>query len=274
MSHFILGAIGVHLRAGPDFTLHRPRGSGDYVFLMFHVPVAIKFEYAQEFHFAGAGACVFYTPGHLHYFYGVNAQRRPAILDNSFVHFDGRRARTLAKLYDVPRNSLFYPARPHELLRCLQRLRQETLERGRFWQTRASLTLEDLFLLAGRHRIAEQTSRRERRRAEIQDAFRALRAEVHGNLTRHWTIDAMAKFAHLSPSRFAALYTENFGVAPIDDLIDARLAQARELLTNTTLPVKTVAAMSGFYNIYYFSRMFRKRVGVAPRDYYVHAVPS
>ena len=269
---YTIKSNGVHARAGPDFQIHRPRGSGDYVFLMFHAPVALKLTYAGELHYVGAGACIFYTPGHLHYYWGVDAHRRPAVLDNSFVHFLGRRASKLAALYSLPKNSIFHPRRPEELLHCLERLRQETLGRERFWETRASLALEELFLLAGRHLTAERTGPRERHRAGRKDAFHALRAEIHQHFTRRWTIRTMAQRAHLSPSRFAALYRDCFGVAPIDDLIDARLAHARDLLTNTTLPIKTVAAMSGFENIYYFSRIFRRRVGCPPREYYRRAV--
>ena len=272
MIPFKFGADGVHTRAGPDFRIHRPRGSGDYVFLMFHVPVAVKFKLTEEIQYASAGACIYYTPGHLHLYWGVDARRQPAILDNSFVHFHGRRASKMAPLYGLPQNCLIYPRRPGELLRCLERIRQETLGHGRFWETRASLALEELLLLAGRHVVADGSNARERHRADLQDAFHTLRAQVHQKLTERWTIRSMAQAAHLSPSRFATLYREKFGVAPIDDLIDARLSHARELLTNAALPVKSVATMSGFENIYYFSRIFRKRVGCAPRDYYKRAI--
>ncbi len=274
MVSFQFGSAGVHTRAGPDFKIHRPRGSGDFVFLMFHAPVAVIFGGSEEVHYTGAGACIYYTPGHQHLYWGVNAHRQQGILDNSFVHFHGRRAPQLAAHYGVPRNCLMYPRHPEQLLRCLERIRQELLGHERFWETRASLALEELLLLAGRNAVAAgaNSGNRKHHRAEMNDVLHALRTDVHQNLSKRWTIPAMAQRANLSPSRFAALYRESFGVAPIDDLIDARLSRARELLTNTTLPVKTVAAMSGFENIYYFSRIFRKRIGLAPSKYYQRTV--
>lgn len=47
-------------------------------------------------------------------------------------------------------------------------------------------------------------------------------------------------------------------------LIEARLSVAKDLLTNTELPVHDVAVRVGHTDAAYFSRMFAKRVGVPP----------
>lgn len=78
----------------------------------------------------------------------------------------------------------------------------------------------------------------------------------------------MADAAHLSPSRFRALYRRFFGVSPAEDLIRARIRMACLLLTNATLTVGEVARRSGFGSVYYFSRAFKARVGCPPREYY------
>ena len=77
----------------------------------------------------------------------------------------------------------------------------------------------------------------------------------------------MAQLTHMSPSRFAVLYKRILGASPTEDLIEARLARARGLLTNAGLSVGEVAAETGFTSLSYFSRLFRRRVGTTPRDY-------
>jgi len=272
MSRFHVVGTGVHGREGPGFQIHRPKGSGDFVFLTFHAPIAVRFEYGEDVQYAGAGAAIVFTPGKLQWYWGVNAKRNPGFLDNSWVHFLGASARAALKRFEIPLEKIFYPRQPEVLLEKIATIRREMLERDRDWVLRASLEVEALLLLVGR--LAVATGPGDRERAASLQRFRDLRAEVHGQFTQRWSVAAMARMAHLSSSRFSAAYKACFGTAPIDDLIDARLAHARDLLTNTTLPVKRVAALSGFENIYYFSRMFRKRIGCAPREYYARTVRS
>ncbi len=99
------------------------------------------------------------------------------------------------------------------------------------------------------------------------DALRSSRMQVHERLDEHWTVARMAQLAHMSPSRFAVLYKRILGVSPTEDLIEARLARAQELLTNTGMSVGQVAAQTGFASPSYFSRLFRRRVGATPSDY-------
>lgn len=272
MGGFRVIGHGVHGREGAGFQIHRPRGSGDFAFILFHVPIAVRYEPRGEVHYAAPGACMLFTPGHLQWYWGVDARRRPGPIDNSWVHFLGKAAAARLRAYGIPRNRFFVPRGAADLLEPIEAIRRETLRREPWWEARASLLVEDLLLRIGRGVGAEAPGPRARRARETEAHFRKLRGTVHERLERRWTVPEMARMAHLSPSRFAALYRRCFGIAPMDDLIAARLARARELLTNTALPVKQVAAMAGFESIYYFSRIFRQRVGCAPRDYYARAV--
>ena len=92
--------------------------------------------------------------------------------------------------------------------------------------------------------------------------------EVHERLDEHWTVAKMAQLAHMSASRFAVLSKRVLGVSPAEDLIEARLARAQELLTNSGMSVGEVAAQTGFTSLSYFSRIFRRRVGTTPRDHH------
>jgi YesN/AraC family two-component response regulator len=53
----------------------------------------------------------------------------------------------------------------------------------------------------------------------------------------------------------------------MDYLIHLRIQKACQLLDNTTLQVKEIAAVSGFDDPYYFSRIFKKVMGRSPVDY-------
>ena len=58
-----------------------------------------------------------------------------------------------------------------------------------------------------------------------------------------------------------------FGCAPGAYLTDYRLDRASQLLRHSTLSVGAVAASVGFSDPFYFSRLFRRRMGLSPSDY-------
>lgn len=80
-------------------------------------------------------------------------------------------------------------------------------------------------------------------------------------------IEDMARRANLSPSRFNAVFKEQYGVTPHQYLLDMRISHARELLRNTDLSQEQIAAYCGFADVHHFSKRFRKMMGVPPGRY-------
>ena len=54
------------------------------------------------------------------------------------------------------------------------------------------------------------------------------------------------------------------GMTPSEYLLALRSEKAKQMLSETDLLVKEIAAFCGFENEYYFSNFFKKRVGVSP----------
>ncbi|MFI0538195.1 helix-turn-helix domain-containing protein [Streptomyces sp. WSLK1-3] len=81
------------------------------------------------------------------------------------------------------------------------------------------------------------------------------------------TVRSLAGEVSLSPSRFAHLFTEQFGRSPMRALREARLHHAARLLESTDLSVERVAAASGFASPFHFNRVFRDRYGTPPGAY-------
>ncbi len=90
---------------------------------------------------------------------------------------------------------------------------------------------------------------------------------LQGHLHETLNLADIARAAGLSRSRLHALCVEHLGQAPMARLKDLRLAAAaRELLT-TSDPVAEIATRAGFSNPFHFSREFRRRYALPPRDY-------
>ncbi|KOC90850.1 arabinose operon transcriptional regulator AraC [Winslowiella iniecta] len=90
---------------------------------------------------------------------------------------------------------------------------------------------------------------------------------VTGNLAGEVKIEEVAKFVCLSPSRLAHLFREQMGVNLLRWREDQRVIRAKLLLQTTQEPIATVGREVGYDDQLYFSRVFRKRVGVSPSDF-------
>jgi AraC-like DNA-binding protein len=73
----------------------------------------------------------------------------------------------------------------------------------------------------------------------------------------------IARHCGLSVSYLSALFTQHFGLPPVEYLLRVRLREARLLLARGTR-VKEVADAVGFHSQHYFSRLFSKRTGSSP----------
>ncbi|MBB6673443.1 helix-turn-helix domain-containing protein [Cohnella nanjingensis] len=87
------------------------------------------------------------------------------------------------------------------------------------------------------------------------------------HLDQEVRIEDMARRANLSPSRFNAVFKEQYGVTPHQYLLDMRISHARELLQNTDLSQEQIAAYCGFADVHHFSKSFRKKMGLPPGRY-------
>ena len=90
---------------------------------------------------------------------------------------------------------------------------------------------------------------------------------ITGNLADELRIEDVAKHVCLSPSRLAHLFREQVGVNILRWREDQRVIRAKLLLQTTQEPIATIGRVVGYDDQLYFSRVFRKRVGVSPSDY-------
>jgi AraC-like DNA-binding protein len=243
------------------FTIDRPHGLGEYLLLRFYTPMLVRT--AAGLVHGEPGDCLLYEPAFPQWFTG----RGVGYIDD-WAHIRGRAMPELVARYRVPVNALFRPREVDFFSPILEAINRELYRRELFWENSVQMLVESLLMRLGR--LANEQARFDLRPADLARAevFRNVRMQVHERLEERWTVARMAELAHVSASRFAVLYKKLFGVSPVEDLIDARLARARALLTNAGLSVGEVATQTGFTSLCYFSRLFHRRVGTTPRDYH------
>ena len=89
-------------------------------------------------------------------------------------------------------------------------------------------------------------------------------AAIHANPALPWTIDKLANHVAISPSRFAARFSEKMGEAPITYLSKWRMHLACEKLFTTEKNVTEISFELGYENNSAFSRAFKKFLGCSP----------
>ena len=96
---------------------------------------------------------------------------------------------------------------------------------------------------------------------------------IEQDLASHWTREKLAEICHLSPSRFAAIFKEALGVAPIDYILKLRMQRAQQLLFNADFSIEQIAAEVGYGDAFYFSRLFKLHYGLSPKKYQMQTKP-
>ena len=86
------------------------------------------------------------------------------------------------------------------------------------------------------------------------------------HLQENLTLTRIAREAGLSESYLNAVFKECVKCAPMDYYINMKMEQACYLLCNTDMHIYQVAQYLGYDNQYY-SRAFKKVLGVPPKKY-------
>lgn len=80
-------------------------------------------------------------------------------------------------------------------------------------------------------------------------------------------LDAAAKICGLSRRRFNDLFKNCFYITPNRYIINLKIGYAKGLLKSGYICVSQAAALCGFSDIYYFSKVFKAETGVSPSEY-------
>jgi AraC-like DNA-binding protein len=90
---------------------------------------------------------------------------------------------------------------------------------------------------------------------------------MHGDPSRSWTVEELAKKAALSRSAFFERFTNAVGLPPMEYLLAWRMSLAKDLLRRGDAAIATVAERVGYGSASAFSTAFSRYVGQPPGRY-------
>ncbi|MGC4071704.1 MAG: Ada metal-binding domain-containing protein [Nibricoccus sp.] len=101
----------------------------------------------------------------------------------------------------------------------------------------------------------------------VLESIETLVAEIRATPTAFPDVSAIVHRSGFGSTRLFELFRQHFHSTPADLLLGARLENARALLTQTTRPLASVAADSGFESLSVFHDHFRRITGLTPASY-------
>jgi AraC family transcriptional regulator len=90
---------------------------------------------------------------------------------------------------------------------------------------------------------------------------------IRDNLGLEVTVSDLAQSISVSPSYFYRAFKASFGMTPHNFITRERVAEAKQMLTESHWSVAYIAAELGFSSHSHFTRIFHKLTGVTPRQF-------
>ncbi|WP_227793469.1 helix-turn-helix domain-containing protein [Paenibacillus guangzhouensis] len=195
---------------------------------------------------------IFYKPGREKSF-----PTRPGQID--LTPYQELMQPSLNELYDIEIPVRLRFRNPNKMAEMMLRMISLWQQRDPLSQIKAQHTATEIFIA-----ILDNHAQLHRPGREHTQDLSWMHSYLSFHLGETLSIGDMARRASLSPSRFSAVFKEQFGMAPHQYLLNMRVEHAKELLEVTTLSQEEIASYCGFANIHHFSKVFRKRTGRSP----------
>lgn len=109
-------------------------------------------------------------------------------------------------------------------------------------------------------------------KVELNNNFYVTKAieYIEKNTFTNLSVNDIARYLNISRSHLYALFKQELNTSPQQFLTNAKIANARELLSKTKIPIYSVALSCGYKNAFAFSRAFKQVTSISPREYRQH----
>lgn len=256
----IVGSCGTYrLKSMKKLPTWSPRGRVDYQ-LLYVASGKTHFYICGEERIVTAGHMVLYQPKEEQK-YDYFGEDKPEVY---WVHFTGSEVKNILHHYDIPINDhVFYcgTSPTYAMLFKQMILEFQTCSVG--YQELLEMCFRQLLLLVQRSRLQKPTIVD----SHVHDEMETVRQYFHEHYNDPIVIEDFAQSLHVSVSLFLRNFKSVFNVSPKQYIQDIRMNNAQSLLESTSYSVAEIAAIVGYDNPLYFSRIFHKEKGMSPTDY-------
>ena len=158
--------------------------------------------------------------------------------------------------------------RSHAFQSVLDLLAAETAQPGIASSRLISCLYESLFVYAIRAYASSSAAPPKGWLAAMSDRHLSKAIEaMHSGPDKSWSVESLAREARMSRSAFALKFKTVLGRTPLEYLTRWRMFKAGAMIRSNNMSFSEVASAIGYGSESSFSRVFRREMGVAPREY-------
>lgn len=256
----VVGSCGTyHLSTRPKLPTHRPRGRLDFQILYIASGKAHFFFNGVET-IVSAGHMVIYRPKEeqKYYYYGVDQT------EVYWVHFTGRDVKKLLHRYGIEDHvHVIHTGTALEYKYLFLQMIQELKLCKADYEDLLVNHLHHLLIRIHRTLLTEPYSKSRTHAKDFDEAVQYFHKNYHTEIN----INEYAAAHHMSVSWFIRGFKEYTDSTPTQYILSLRISNAQILLETTDYNITEIAEIVGYENPLYFSRLFKKQVGVSPSDF-------
>ena len=256
----VVGSCGTyHLSTLPKLPTHRPRGRLDFQILYIASGKAHFFFDGVET-IVSAGHMVIYRPKEeqKYYYYGVDQT------EVYWVHFTGRDVKKLLHRYGIEDHvHVIHTGTALEYKYLFLQMIQELKLCKADYEDLLVNHLHHLLIRIHRTLLTEPYSKSRTHAKDFDEAVQYFHKNYHTEIN----IIEYAAAHHMSVSWFIRGFKEYTDSTPTQYILSLRISNAQILLETTDYNITEIAEIVGYENPLYFSRLFKKQVGVSPSDF-------
>ena len=237
----------------------RPKGRLDYQ-LLYIVSGKGYFYFHGEDRVVYAGRMVLIQPRQEQR-YEYFGEDKPEVY---WVHFTGSDVKNILRSYNIPMDDpIFYSGASSTYSYLFKEMIHELQNCKTGYEDLLTMYLCQIFLLVQRTRQEERPTVS----TYIQEEMEFARRYFNEHYNEPISIQEYAESRNMSVCYFQRNFKQIVKHTPMQYLLTIRVNNAASLLETTDYSMAEIAAIVGYEDPLYFSRLFRKIKGVSPRDY-------
>ena len=237
----------------------RPKGRLDYQ-LLYIVSGKGHFYFHGEDRVVYAGRMVLIQPRQEQR-YEYFGEDKPEVY---WVHFTGSDVKNILRSYNIPMDDpIFYSGASSTYSYLFKEMIHELQNCKTGYEDLLAMYLRQIFLLVQRTRQEERPTVS----SYIQEEMEFARRYFNEHYNEPISIQEYAESRNMSVCYFQRNFKQIVKHTPMQYLLTIRVNNAASLLETTDYSMAEIAAIVGYEDPLYFSRLFRKIKGVSPRDY-------
>lgn len=233
------------------FDTYNAQGRDDYFFI-YVTDGIFSTEMDGTTYNLNKGSVILFPPKYKYHYWG-----KPP-LKYSSIHFTGCFAKKLLDdlgFYTLP--CVVESEFSHKIKSLIDKMIEQYLTNAPHLKYSLSCILEQILLTIAIGQIKETGNRTLKKSIKY----------IHTYYAEKIQIPYLAKLEGLSNSRYITLFTKETGKTPSEYILNLRLNKACELLTTTNMEVNIIGTVVGYKDQYFFSKIFKKHMGISPQGY-------